>query len=924
MQKILVIIVLLAFLTIAPNYIFSQQSVITSYYRLSTPGVSVWTPNPAPTWHTGGFLNGQWENAGGSLVDFQRWNSASTSANPASLSINVWDSSIASTTIKLASFEAIVYRANLGTAGAACNSAIVYTLQVTTYGLDNSTQSYSTSQTTTATTQYATQFDWQLIKVDINDERPISRFVSNITWSCAVSGTKVIGAYLQSLTATYESTESLPIYTTPLKSTDEVSITDNNGNTVATATRPFLPVHAPYGGTVTSITPLDSDDCTGLGVSSITCSTISQSGSSLVTLSLSDGLSYQYIMVASYISEGDTITQGCVMGESTQSIGLVVSTIPITYFTDDPPENAQNCKDMPSPDRCLNDGLSNESAWYKQGTVTWGDEVILGIGGRIYQIMAIPANSRARLTIMAKGGQVIARLGNSTTSIVLADDAYTSIQIPFDYHEPNLADFYEISVRNNGGSDTYISSVCLDIEDDQNGENGGGDDYTIPDNPCYFRDFGFSDTTEWALTGGAEYDTGWVIIPSGGGVAQMVALHATEWSLSVDIALIYDDTFDFDANASESIQVSFVFPLDNPPTYNDLPVVTVGDIGDDVAYRIDTNFTITENDEGDFYIEISYPTLSGLDGIAITRACLRPSDGDWGDNPPPDDGLPFSEYCEVISPPRGDNVAQWIRWHWHNLSQFFECDLMVTLNNTYGLLRWFQAVLMLFMQWFGDLGVWLNGHFQNVITAILAGDSITTYEMPSNVDAGGFGISFPSGLSGIQSEPDSPQSGESCNWYDVFCHGRNLVGGVINFAGGILSDVVSVLVNFIGALLAQIVDLITLGYRTYIEPIVNLWNDFWAIIGQVKDTIVYIIEGENNFVSMWNDTEPVPPPGLQDCSEFPETKTLCLIYLVIDNTLLSGDWGALIIPLLSSIIGIFGLQMIIANFMQLVRTAKDA
>jgi len=717
-----------------------------------------------------------------------------------------------------------------------------------------------------------------------------------------------------------------PDYITPLKEDDEVSMTTSGGNTVVSATRPFLPVHSPASASVVSINKLTSSDCTSLGVSSLICGTISLS-SSLVTLSLSDGTTHQYIMATNdiYIQEGDKISAGCIMGESTQSVGYVISTIDDDAFTLSPPENAVPCREAPPPpDRCLNDGLQNESAWYRQGAVTWGDEVVLGTGGRIYQIVAIPPNATSRLIVSASGGTVKLTLGVSVYTYTISLDDFDTIQIPFGLHKPNLADFWTISVESTNG-DTTIASVCLDIDEDGDGENGGGGgDYTIPANRCYFRDFGFSDTTEWALTGGAKYDTGWVILPSGGGVAQMVGLHATEWSLSIDIALIYDDDFDFDTHASESIQVSFVFPLDTPPIYNDLPVVTVGDIGDDVAYRLDTNFVIDEDDEGDFYIEITYPTLSGLDGIAITRACLRPSDGDWGDNPPPDENLPFSEYCEVISPPRGNGLGQWTRWHWHNLSQFFDCDLMVTLNNTYGLLRWFQAVLMLFMQWFGDLGVWLNGHFQNLIVAILNSDKISEWQMPSDVSGANSGISGFSSLSFAQNDISISQfESENCNWYDVFCHGRNIAGGVLDFAGGVLGDVASVLVNFIGALLAQIVDWITYGFRQFFSSIETIFNNIQDLVNSISVSVSFITDGANQLIQVWNEADPIAPPGTQDCQIDPEEKFNCLFFWMLEHTIFGGTYGTLIMPLLTSILAITGVLLLLEQFLKIVRTARD-
>lgn len=753
-------------------------------------------------------------------------------------------------------------------------------------------------------------------------------FAQTITWTNSTNITykyirMVAGSSAPQIRTMYiDADDTLPTYTTPLKSSDQSSIT-TSGATVATAIRPFLPVHAPYDGTVTSITALDSDDCTGLGVSTVICATITQAGSKKVVLSI-EGVSYTYIMVTNnnYISEGDNIIAGCIMGESTQSLGKVVTTIPPSYLTVSAPTNGEPCTEVVPPEDCLNDGLSNSGAWYKQGTVTWGDEVVLGAAGKIYQIITMPIDARSRLVVGASGGTMSLRLGNTISSFTLTTDSSLN-QLDFAVHTPNLVDFWEVAIQNTGTGDVTITSVCVDIED---GSGDGSEDYTLPANRCYFRDFGLSDVeNNWSITGGAEDGTGMVLIPNGGGIAQPVTLYPNEYVLSLDIGLWIDDDFDIDANGAESITVSYVFPLHEPPEYVDYPALTIGDVGDNQNYRISVTFTIEEETDGDFYIEIGVPDLAGLNGLSINRACLAPTNGDWGDNPPPDDGLPFSEACETISPPRGQNISVWVSWHWFNLSQFFECDLMATLNNTYGLLRWFQAMAMLFFNWLGDLGVWINGHVQNLIFAITHSDALREYQFPDDVPSGGVWQSGGfSGMSSIMSdEPDSIMS-EDCNWYDVFCHGRNIVGGVVNFAGGVVTDVLSALVNFIGALLAQIVDIMTWGYRQFFEPIIQLWNDFWALIGNVKDTIAIVFEGENNLITMWNETEPITPPGLQDCSDSPETKTLCLIYWSMENTLLDGDWGGLIIPMLTSYLGILGLLIILRNFTALIETARNA
>jgi hypothetical protein len=712
-------------------------------------------------------------------------------------------------------------------------------------------------------------------------------------------------------------------YIKPLKSSDQSSIV-TDGATVATATRGFLPVHAPANATVTSITPLDSDDCTSLGVSIVTCATITLGGTYKVVLSVDD-TPYTYIIANApdYMSEGQGIPGGCIMGESTQVVGVVVSTIALSFLVDEPDEEALPCKDTPPPpEDCLNDGLSNSSSWYKSGAVTWGDEVVLGSGGKIYQIITMPIDSKSRLIVVAGGESMSLRLGNTISSFNITIEPSTN-QLDFAVHQPNLVDFWEVAIQNTGTDDLTISSVCVDIQSE-----GTENNYDAPANRCYFRDFGFSDIANvWFVNGDVQDGTGMALIPNGGGVSQPVTLLPNEYVLSLDIGLWIDDDFDIDANSTEIITVAYVFALDEPPEYVDYPTMTIGDVGDNQNYRISVTFTIEEETDGDFYIEIGVPTLAGLDGLSISRACLSPTDGDWGDNPPLDDGLPFTEACETISPPRGQNISVWVSWHWFNLSQFFECDLMATLNNTYGLLRWFQAMAMLFFNWLGDMGTWINGHVQNLIFAITNAGALTEYQLPDDVPSNGFwdggGGGF-SGLSFIQSEElDSPMA-EDCNWYDVFCHGKNIVGGVVDFAGGVVTDVLSALINFIGALLGQILDWITWGFRQFFDSIKTVWDNFWVIIQAVKDTIEVITDGSNMLVDMWNTTDPLSPAGLEDCQVDPETKNNCLVFWVAENTIFSGEYGQLIIPLLTSILGIFGIWLVIQNFMALVTKAKDA
>lgn len=188
---------------------------------------------------------------------------------------------------------------------------------------------------------------------------------------------------------------------------------------------------------------------------------------------------------------------------------------------------------------------------------------------------------------------------------------------------------------------------------------------------------------------------------------------------------------------------------------------------------------------------------------------------------------PFPENCEAITEPVGDDFGEWTSWHWHNLSQFFDCTLMIFLNMQYRTLtdffqtitwtiRWFMAVFVQGVDWMGeDFIPWLGGYLAN--SSGRAGFTFSNLPIVSS-------------MMGMMSE-ESVYAIQACDWNDLNCH----IGGLLDGLAGDITDWLNQAAEDISGFfndasqriadaLNSVSSFITEGLNWIVEGMTNLFN----------------------------------------------------------------------------------------------------
>lgn len=630
-------------------------------------------------------------------------------------------------------------------------------------------------------------------------------------------------------------------------------------------------------------------------------------------------VTFQYFVddAPDYVVEGATITAGCIIGKTIAIRGINTEpsisssgvSLPFTSFlaeqgvvivkalnldsqtplinllTLNPvPSNA--CNVAGSYSDCLGDGeLSRPADWISQGGVGWNEPgVTLGINASIRTTMNLDPDRYPRLRVGARSytgtGSMRLRIGLTTESFDVPRGQTVDYAISGDTHQPDSGIFYTIMVENIGNTILDLDYVCVSFTRDDN----GNDDIDDPLPHCLFTDYSFSEGgVDWVALSTVEVHEGELRAPPLQPIYQDATLPPGDYTISVTTALWhYSDYILDETDTTATVTMSYRFPgLGASPQTID--TATMADYASGLnQYKFTTTFTLVSETSGEFRISHTFTDMpSDVRGVAIREVCVSRVGGSGDGNEPFPE---LDENCEAIEKPSGAQLSDWTPWLWHNFNQFFDCHLMVLLNQMFKLGnqifrfvgwqgRYWQATFHLFMNWLSQEALpWLGGYLANASGSVY----VTNY--------GGEG-------------------GESCEWWNVLCHlsnavdvGGEIFGGLFDLLETFLSDILSPITDFIITIGEFILGIIGQVITLILDLLFLVFVEILKIFNLARDTLFGIIDSYNNAPAQ-------SLPFMPNCANG-EDNMICWMIFTAEQTLFSGTAGGLIIPLFTSLVAI--------------------
>jgi hypothetical protein len=600
-----------------------------------------------------------------------------------------------------------------------------------------------------------------------------------------------------------------------------------------------------------------------------------------------------------YVSLGDDITEGCVLGKTSplmdESIGVTalaareMSTGNTAFITDDlvnePSTSAAACGAASAEtdfdiSQCLNldPTLTDIGQWTSSdpleyldpGVILSRDSAYIGStsdnAGQLKQVLNLDADRIPEVIISAKAygfdGKFTVKLGDEITEFDISayTDTFQIVTAPGG--AADIGGFWTLEITAAGIGGIAINFVCVRHSVEEDGETPI-DPPVIGDLACSLANFSFSDTgTVWEFSGGATYHwhLGELRIEDGT-FEQNLSLPAGTYSITAQIGLYKTIGYSFGTSGTISLEYDYGALSDtigSTTAYSSFQIINEIEVSDTFTLVSSENTTIT------FTPVISNPG-SGAQGVTVRSICIQPTTP----------GTPpiFQETCEVIAAPQDNGFGDWTAWLWAKLNQFFKCDLMRLLNAMFDLnkkffttfgwtMRWWMTYADLFNQWLANKFIgWLGGHMRNI-------------------------------------QPASVSTQGNCN--SVWCLGEALVNGITS----VLSRLFDSLDLIIREILSPIIDLLlwmlTGIFTLLMDLILALIALFFLFLGQVINLFFLAKDLLLAIVTSWNTSTPTALPGLWDCTDMVNVHPACWILWMLENTLFAGP-GSAIIPVTVSL-----------------------
>jgi hypothetical protein len=610
-----------------------------------------------------------------------------------------------------------------------------------------------------------------------------------------------------------------------------------------------------------------------------------------------------------YLTEGQPITAGCVMGRTFQvepgsnppefltEPGLAIVVVrndgviipSVNLFSIEPVESAA-CNINPDNANCMGDVQLNDPAeWQSSSGVIWnepGYTILGGFNAHIRTTLNLDPAQKPELVVVLRGhgggnGNFELTLGQTTIEFSVSEAAgFQTFTIPGAEHEPD-GDFYTVRVLNDGTSTLDIQSICVRFTDD-----GEGNPVDNPDPPptCIFANNTFNDGTgSWSVSS-TEPGTGEIHVQSGGTFAQNVSVPAGTYDLVVVAAIWHYNQFTPDDQDTDDVDIEYDFGAGSVP----LDTHTYGEFAQNNNVVVfSTSLVVASDTTDDFVFEVTLNSpATGVRGLAIRSVCIGnegeggSGEGEGGDG----DGGLFEPNCTGdITTPSGSDVGVWLSWHWSQLNKFYRCELMVLLNSLYKFLqqswitttwsiRWSQAATVYTVNWFGrDFVGWLGGHLNNIAIG-----QVTTINTESGDTCGNLFCLLQTVSEGIQGLGTSIVDGIR----DVL---ELLIGGLHDLLSTLLGMIQQLLNFFLGA--AGLVIGLAVQFVALLFRLMVIAAELFQLLIQAVVTVV----------NAW--IQATPEDLIPSCA-LDQTSARCMIFYITERTVFT-ESGALFMPTLA-------------------------
>lgn len=657
---------------------------------------------------------------------------------------------------------------------------------------------------------------------------------------------------------------------------------------------------------------------------------------------LGETVDLNYFVNNAYVQEGDLVQAGCWIGETIElknpmesfedlrlaitagfsgGAGLSVAIVEsiaaqgftlvavnsgdeaYEHFTIDPP-NEDVCNNRYPYEGCLGDSvLQHPGDWQYSTGITWRNPgVTLYPGQAISRVDALTEARLPGMTIIAGSSGS----GNLSVTLGASNRVFFVNGPPREYilsHGAAAVDgSYTIRLENVGQVPISIDFVCVSYGLDESltpvtpnpGERPPGGS-----NVCYFVNHSFTDGTTGWVTNAVNIGAGQLYMqPGTSQIHQSVSLPPGEYTIRARLGIASYGEFSNDVtNDAQEFGVEYAWP---DAGWSEIGSETLSTYAQN-GYVLDLTKVITvegSTASGDFAFRVTNTGgMTGLTSVGMRSVCLEIGDtttGDpprfWPDDPtrPPSPGI-FPEVCEAVEVPGGNGIGEWTVYHWSNLNNFFQCDLMVLLNGMYqvvdGIGRYIPALAQHYGEWSEDqFFPWLGGYLSNASGATIYYDEA-----------------------------------ESCSWWDIPCHLRSLADSeLMGLLTSIVDRILGPIVDFVSWLGQQIFGLLFDLLRLLIELMFKAASQLAMLLLNMRDWGFSIIQ-------MYQEAEPTPIPGLPNCppDSVPDgNDMICWFYWTAENTVFGGDWGSLIMPLFATAISILYVLNIIQQIKAVVHEAS--
>lgn len=561
-----------------------------------------------------------------------------------------------------------------------------------------------------------------------------------------------------------------------------------------------------------------------------------------------------------------------------------------------------NCT-LDNPD-LQSDGVFIEGWNTVQATSIDGGGVHLGPSGSIYQQnVTIRGDISYTLTVLARVTTPIdsfyplkMQVGSEVTTQNISEGKYQ--RLTWTFSPMGITDLPLVGVFN---ETDFVFNSEVPVEVDIFYICLSPDTASVSPGACVFVNNSFdAGGTGWIDAGNVSYSSGQATLGDGAIIdhATAIILHPIDdenpASYTIVAVVRLNASAAYTGQSLKQVEIKYRYP-ESPDVFNSLGIIDStlvdaegrnlydGTVNTEHAYVFSDTFEIDASTSGLFSFGVLVTDTEGyIQGLRIDSLCLKANTDDGSFPGFPGDGgfdPPFIENCSIVPTPIDNNISSWTFYHWKNLSRFFNCTLMIVLNDmaetidtawktTRLFMRWCVVLVNRVGDWFTTLLWWLGGHFRN----IAIGQVTTVYESGGGTCSDLFCV-LEALITGLLTPIQSI--------VDAFL---SILGGV----AGLLLDIVGGLVSLLVALITQLLGFLQLGQQ---------------LLGSV--------------VTAYNNATPVAVEGIPQCSIDPRSSAFCMGIWILDNTIFSGT-GTAIIPVLVGILSIHLLIWVVGEFKRTV------